>query len=400
MSKVPMASDFHYLIGEDGFVPVGHFFLPFNVYLEDARLEAQAKEEKRSKAMERVLAKQAAEATVVILSTNASEAPEESEAQVELPSFERAVPVFQMKELFQTRKKISADKEGRFLELLLSAEKNNGFRSIPAWDDLSARFTALRTNFPNFGEALDALECELILSAVQPPERFRVAPLLLAGDPGIGKTLLASELAKSLDLPFAKISAGGSQGPFDFVGTSLHWSNAHPGRVFELLASSDSASGVLLIDEVDKISQDQRHPILPALLDLLEGDSARQFRDEACAVTFDASRLIILLTANDLDAIQKPLMSRLQVCEAEPPTVPQRVTIIRRLVEKLQEGTSHQVELPDAECDRLAEASSLDLRELQRRVTRAYATALISGVRELVFELPTKTVRQRMGFVG
>ena len=120
----------------------------------------------------------------------------------------------------------------------------------------------------------------------------------------------------------------------------------------------------------------------------------------ACAVTFDASRLIILLTANDLDAIQKPLMSRLQVYEAEPPTAPQRSVIIRRLVEKLQEGTQQCVELPDAECDRLAEASSLDLRELQRRVTRAYATALVTGARELVFELPTKAARQRMGFIG
>ena len=397
MSNISMARDFHYLIGEDGFVPVGHFFLPFNIYLEDTRLAAQAKTDARNKATERVMAKQAAEAKVVVLSTDS---PEEPEAPVDLPCFERAVPVFEMKQLRDTRQKISSDKEARFLKLLQSAEKNNGFRLIPAWDDLPARFATLRTNFPNFSEVLDALECELILSAVQPPDRFRVAPLLLAGDPGIGKTLLASEFAKSLGLPFAKISAGGAQGPFDFVGTSRNWSNAHPGRVFELLAQSDSASGVLLIDEVDKMAQDPRNPILPALLDLLEGDSARQFRDEACAVTFDASRLIILLTANDLDAIQKPLMSRLQVYEADPPTAPQRSMIIRRLVEKLQEGTRHSVELPNAECDRLAEASSLDLRELQRRVTRAYATALATGMHELVFELPTKAVRQRMGFIG
>ena len=396
MSNISMARDFHYLIGEDGFVPVGHFFLPFNIYLEDTRLAAQAKTDARNKAAERVMAKQAAEATVVVLSTDS---PEEPEAPVDLPRFERAVPVFEMKQLRDTRQKISSDKEARFLKLLQSAEKNNGFRLIPAWDDLPARFATLRTNFPNFSEVLDALECELILSAVQPPDRFRVAPLLLAGDPGIGKTLLASEFAKSLGLPFAKISAGGTQGPFDFVGTSRNWSNAHPGRVFELLALSDSASGVLLVDEVDKMAQDPRNPILPALLDLLEGDSARQFRDEACAVTFDASRLIILLTANDLDAIQKPLMSRLQVYEADPPTAPQRSMIIRRLVEKLQEGTRHRVELPNSECDRLAEASSLDLRELQRRVTRAYATALVTGMHELVFELPTKAVRQRMGFV-
>ena len=399
MSRVPMASDFHYLIGEDGFVPVGHFFLPFNVYLEDTRLAAQAKTDARNKAAERVMAKQAAEAKaeVVVLS---SDTPEETEALAVLPRFDRSVRVFEMKQLLQTRQKISSDKEARVLKLLQSAEKNNGLRLIPAWDDLPARFAALRTSFPNFSEVLDALACDLILSTVQPPDRFRVSPLLLAGDPGIGKTLLASELAKSLGLPFAKISAGGAQGPFDFVGTSRNWSNAHPGRVFELLAQSDSASGVLLIDEVDKMAQDPRNPILPALLDLLEGDSARQFRDEACAVTFDASRLIILLTANDLDAIQKPLMSRLQVYEAEGPTALQRSTIIRRLVEKLQEGTQHRVDLPDSECDRLAEATSLDLRELQRRVTRAYATALVTGVRELVFELPTKAVRQRMGFIG
>ena len=396
MENISMARDFHYLIGEDGFVPTGHFYLPFRVYLEDTQLAAQAKTEARSKVRERPMIKKTVEAEAEIV---AADPAKEQKAPEELPCFERAVPVFEVKDLQKTRQRIASDKEARFLKLLLSAEKNNGFRSIPAWDDLPARFTALRTNFPNFGEALDALECELILSAVQPPDRFRVAPLLLAGDPGIGKTLLASELAKSLGLPFAKISAGGTQGPFDFVGTSRNWANSHPGRVFELLAESDTASGVLLIDEVDKMAQDQRNPILPALLDLLEGDSARQFRDEACAVVFDASRLIIILTANDLDAIQKPLMSRLQVYEAQPPTAPQRATIIRHLVEKLQEGTRHSVDLPDSECSRLAEALSLDLRELQRRVTRAYATALVTGMHELVFELPTKAVRQRMGFV-
>lgn len=73
MSRVPMASDFHYLIGEDGFVPVGHFFLPFNIYLEDTAWPLRRRPTHGTKQRKRVMAKQAAEATVVVLSTDSPE---------------------------------------------------------------------------------------------------------------------------------------------------------------------------------------------------------------------------------------------------------------------------------------------------------------------------------------
>lgn len=370
----------------NGYITAGRFLLPFSVWQEDARLEAEEQAAAEAQAEAEALAEEQAALAKI-------PAP-----VVEPPPPQRVVPVFQKNDLCKARQKVS-EKDKHMLDLLRAAEKHEGLRPIPEWPDLTARLTALRAKFPNFWEMLEALECELVLASAQAPEHFRVAPLLLAGDPGIGKTFLASELAKALDLPFAKISAGGAQGPFDFVGTSSHWSNAQPGRLFELLAQADSASGVLLIDEVDKMHQGERYPILPALLDLLEGDSARRFRDEAFGVEFDASRLIIVLTANDLEAIQKPLLSRLQVYTAEAPTTGQRCAIIQGLLAKLQEGTAYFVTVPESECTRLAEASALDLRELKRIVTRAYATALVNKCHQLTFELPARAARRRMGFI-
>ena len=309
----------------------------------------------------------------------------------------RQIPVFTQEGLDRMKGVLS--KGGSLAKLALTALMQQGYRSVPVWPDLSEKLCAFRREFPNFADMLEALECDLTLANAARPEDFRVSPVLLHGAPGIGKTYMASCLATVLGVPFAKITASGAQASFTFVGSSSHWSNSQPGRIFELLAESDSACAVLLIDEADKIHSDGRYPVVPALLDMLEGETARRLRDESLGVDMDASKLIIILTANEISSISPPLLSRVQAYEVAAPSVEQRMMIIRRQVENLQEHTRQQIDLAEDECVRLAESLSLDLRELQRLVRKAFGQAIAGKVHQLQLDIPAAPTQRRFGFL-
>lgn len=321
------------------------------------------------------------------------------EPETALPKGERMVPVFPAKELDCLKPKLSKEKSNLLHDAVLQACRDEGYREVPEWTGLADRIAKFRADFQNFCDAIDYLEIELALAAALPVEEFRVPPILLHGAPGIGKTFMCSRLAETLGVSFEKVTAGGVQGPFVLVGTSSHWSNTHPGRVFELLARDSQAVAVLLIDEVDKLPHDDRHPFVPALLELLEGESARTFRDESVGVAFDASRLIVVMTANDVGKIPAPLRSRAQEFEIETPGAAQRVAIVERMVKHYQDKTGKPIALDKAQCARLAEDDSIDLRELQRIVRRSFGRALSNGLDQLEFDIPEAAARQRLGFI-
>lgn len=225
----------------------------------------------------------------------------------------REVQVFQPEDLELARKKPkSVDKEDqkRLAESLKLAFENNGARTIPVFKNTRAVIQSVRADFHNFSSVLDHLEGELMLAGMGRADRFRVSPLLLDGPPGVGKTAFAQRFAKELKLPYLKLAAGGLQGAFQLTGTASHWGNTHTGEIFNLLALGKLATGIVLLDEVEKISDDGMHPVLPALLDLLEPETAQRFRDESLQIPFDASRLIILMTTNSMDRMNDALLSR------------------------------------------------------------------------------------------
>lgn len=287
---------------------------------------------------------------------------------------------------------------------LEAALRHEGRRRVPALagDVLKMVFAGLAQDFPNFRAAVGYLRVELALAMAMPVDQFRVAPILLHGEPGIGKTAFCAALSDRLGLGFEKLSAGGMQGPFDLSGSSSHWSTSHPGRIFHVLANGDAASPVLLIDEVDKVSTNTHHPILPALLDLLEPDSARHYRDEAVGLTVDASRLIVVTTANDVDSVPPPLRSRLHQIEITLPTTAERRQIaqgsFQRIASKL---VRHRVVLDATALDRLASAP-VDLRVMIRTLRQAVGMAVLDGrqrISEGDLAFPGAMEKQRIGFV-
>ncbi|HRE15553.1 MAG TPA: AAA family ATPase [Rhodocyclaceae bacterium] len=331
-----------------------------------------------------------------------AEAPIEEDEETSPPDWALpapSVPVFPMQVLDRLLQRLDPEKERRLHTPAKLATIDRGYRQIPRWPGLSEHLHSLRSEFPNFSEALGTLECELALTSVLPPEEFHVPAMLLHGAPGIGKTRMASRLAEVLDLPFAKITASGSQGGFTLVGTSSHWSNAYPGRIFELLAGQASACGVVLIDEVDKFAADERYPVIPALLDLLERDSAKAFRDESLGIEFDASKLIVVLTANDLDTVCLPLRSRVQCFEIVAPNQAQRREIMLYFLDELIAASGYRLAYDTSEIDALASVETMDLRGLQRLIRRAVGQAIATQATHLRLPLPPGAKTQRFGFV-
>lgn len=317
----------------------------------------------------------------------------------ELP-VDRLVQVFDMERIEGARAKAksSESENRRRLSFALDcAAKNNGRRNVPRLHMRQAAGFAAGC-FPNFCEPIEAMSEDLVIADAMPAEDFRISPLLLNGAPGIGKTAFAQSFASSLGVPFRKVSAGGLQTSAQFAGTAAHWSNAQTGMVFDMLATSEDAVGVLLIDEVDKIPSDQHHPVLPALLDLLEPETAGQFVDESIPLVFDARRLIVLMTSNHIEAIDKTLLSRCSVFDVKDPDAEQKHAIILRIFADLTSKAGRQdIEL-DCGSALAAAESGCDLREISRAARRAFARALINGKKRVKIEVAAAPIKRRIGF--
>lgn len=315
----------------------------------------------------------------------------------------KRVRIFASSELEKARQKISGGSAGlqkALKPLLDAAAKQDGFRALPSIRPALKRLEASLSRFANLREPLTKLQLDLALAQAMSAESFYVRPILLSGPPGVGKTHFAMQLAGALGVPMAQWSAGNAQAAFQLAGSDSHWSEAAPGLIFETMARSDSAAPVFVLDEVDKIGKNMNYPVLPVFLDLLERNTARVFQDAFFTLSFDASRILYVLTANDLSEVPAPILSRVEVFDIPPPEPSQRMQIIQAEVERLQGATRKRITLDASAAEALAERTDVDLRQTHRLVVDAFAAALIAkrGIAEL--KLPPRAKQSSIGFVG
>lgn len=283
-------------------------------------------------------------------------------------------------------------------KLLQLAQENNGYRIVPCAKKASAVLEKAKRKFENLIDPICHLQTSLALAAAMNPKNFRITPILLLGDPGIGKTFLATELAKGLGGSMEKLSAGGAQGGFQITGSHSTLQSARPGSLFRCLAEGKTTSPVLVIDEVDKIV-DSQYPVTPVLLDLFEVDTARVFRDEFFEMEFDASRIIAILTANDIKNIPTPLLSRVEVFEVPRPAPSQRLRIIQDEEKQLRAETGKQIRLNKVDSQQLAERVDIDLRKTTRIVRDAFSNAMLKNENVAKLVIPKKEKSSRsIGF--
>lgn len=229
-------------------------------------------------------------------------------------------PVFPAEQLAQFEQVIASrpkDEREACIDYLSSMLRNDGQREF---SPLPTQLPELRDCFPNFSEALDCIESQVMLASRRGEKVFAMDAILLVGEPGIGKTLFVEAFAQAIGIPWELFSIASCQGSFDFCGTASHWGNSKPGRIWKLLAKGQHCNPVILLDELEKAPAGLRDPVLPSLLDLMEPRTAVRYHDQSTEVTFDASFVIKIATANSLDNLPDPLISRLNVIHVAPPT--------------------------------------------------------------------------------
>lgn len=259
---------------------------------------------------------------------------------------------------------------------------------------------SLYDSCPNFDAVIDDLKRSLAL-AVCGNEPVQFTPLLLLGEPGIGKTHFARELARVLGTGYEFVSMSSLTAGWILSGASSQWTNAKPGKVASTLVGGDYANPLMVLDEVDKAGGDARYDPMGALYGLLERDTARAFKDEFIEVEMDASHILWVSTANDESHLPEPILNRMNVHEVPRPDEAASYRIACRLYREIV--AAHDWGFPDEPPQAIMEIlAGLPPRDMKKRLLAAFGAAKISGrstLEERDLDLPgSRRTARRIGF--
>ncbi len=231
--------------------------------------------------------------------------------------------------------------------------------------------------------------------------------ICLVGPPGTGKTSIARSVARSLNRKYARISLGGVRDEADIRGHRKTYIGAMPGRIISALKQAGTANPMILLDEVDKMSSDMRGNPAAALLEVLDGEQNKKFRDHYVELDVDLSDVLFIATANSLRTIPRPLMDRLEIIEVTSYTSNEKVHIANtHLIKKQMEKhglKASQLKFSDNALLDIINGYTKEagVRNLERKIgeiCRKVAKEIVAGEKKSV-RLTEKNVKKYLGTI-
>lgn len=257
----------------------------------------------------------------------------------------------------------------------------------------------MRAAFPHFSAVLDLVRDQYAFSELT-GKPFVIPPILLGGDPGIGKTRFSQELAKALGTVMRRLPFDNGQTGNVLLGSDRHWANTSYGLVLEMVVLGQFANPIILLDEIDKASHWKDNDPLASLHTLLEPATSQRVRDLSLEIEFNASRVIWIATANHLVRIPQSLRSRFHEFWIEQPTGAQAL----QMAEVVAQEVHQEMNLPDFQPparEIVHFIAHLSAREQIQALKRAYAAAMVAERHQMVLaDLPEQVRQEACEFAG